>query len=115
MGMVKAKDLKAGMLLAEPLRDLSGRTLLKEGAELTEQYIDRIRKWGFTEVSVQGAGEAPPPPPVIGYRVKGRPWEEIAAEIDGRFSQSAADPTLLRLKVAVVRRVREIARIHAGS
>lgn len=115
MGMIKAADLKAGMVLAQALKDLAGRTLLKEGAELTDQYIQRIRNWGFEELAVRGEGEAPAPPPVVGYQIKGRAWPEIAAEIERRFSLSLADPTVMKLKAAVLDRVRELVRLHAGS
>ena len=115
MGMIKAAELKPGMKLAVPLKDLAGRTLLKEGAELTEQYIQRIRSWGFEELAVQGAGEMPPPPPVVGYQIKDRSWAEISVEVERRFSLSAADPLLARLKTAVLGRVRELVRLHGGS
>lgn len=115
MGMVKSADLKPGMKLAQPLKDLAGRTLLKEGAELTEQYIARIRSWGFEEISVQGAGEAPPPPPVIGYRIAGRSYAEVAAEVERRFGLSAGDPHLARVKAAVLARIKELVVLHGGS
>jgi hypothetical protein len=115
LGMVKAADLKAGMKLAALLKDLSGRTLLKEGAELTDQYIQRIQKWGFEEVAIQGEGEAMPPPPVVGYRIEGRSFADISAEIERRFSRSTEDRTLLRLKAAVLGRVKELVRLHGGS
>ena len=115
MGMVKSADLKAGMKLSEPLKDLAGRTLLKEGAELTEHYIERIRNWGFEEIAVQGAGEAAPPPPVIGYPIAGRSCAEVAAEVERRFSLSAADANLVRLKAAVLARVKELVVLHGGN
>ncbi|HOX08294.1 MAG TPA: hypothetical protein PK280_18005 [Planctomycetota bacterium] len=115
MGMVKAADLKAGMKLSAPLKDLSGRTLLKEGAELTEQYIQRIRSWGFEEVAVQGQGEAPPPPPVVGFPIAGRSYAEVAAQVERRFSRSGEEPTLARLKAAVLGRIQELVRLHGGS
>ena len=42
MGMTKAGDLRPGMILSQPLKDLAGRTLLKEGAELTEEQFDYV-------------------------------------------------------------------------
>jgi hypothetical protein len=113
--MIKAAELKAGMKLAGPLKDLAGRTLLKEGAALTDQYILRIRKWGFEEVAVQGEGEAPPPPPVVGYEIKGRSFAEVAAEVERRWSRSAGDAVLARLKAAVLARVQELVKLHGGS
>jgi len=115
VGMVKAAELKAGMTLAAPLKDLAGRTLLKEGAVLTDRYIQHIRDWGFEELAVQGQGEPPPPPPVVGYQIEGRSFAEVAAEVERRWSRSADDATLSRLKAAVLARVAELVRLHGGS
>ncbi len=117
MKTVGAEELSPGMVLAADLKDLAGRTLLKEGAELSEGYIERIRKWGFGEIAVQGDGEddlAEKLPPVIGYPVEGRSWDEIGADIEKRFSKSGNDRVLLGLKKAVLSRVRKLAEIHAG-
>jgi hypothetical protein len=104
------------MVLAQPLRDLGGRTLLKSGAELTAAYIEHIRRWGFEEVTVEGGADAPQAlPPVIGYPVAGRSWDRISAEIEKRFSRSGGNRTLARLKAAVLARVRELAELHGGS
>jgi len=104
------------MVLSRPLQDLAGRTLLKEGAELTESYISRIRKWGFEAVAVEGGEDQPEaPPPVVGYPVEGRSWEEIQAEIGRRFSRSEGNAAVRRLKKAVLARVRELVELHGGS
>ncbi len=115
MGMVKAAELKAGMKLSAPLKDLAGRTLLKEGAELTDQYIQRIRNWGFEEIAVQGEGEAPALPPVVGYPIEGRSFAQVSEEVERRFSRSLEDATLRRLKTAVLGRVKELVSLHGGS
>jgi hypothetical protein len=114
--MVKAGERRAGMILAKPLRDLAGRTLLKEGAELTEGYVERIRRWGFEDVAVEGGADEPVElPPVVGYQVAGRPWEEVQAEVEKRFSRSAGDTVLAGLKRAVLARVRKVWDSHAGN
>ncbi len=114
MKTVRAEDLLPGMVLAEPLKDLAGRTLLKEGAELTAGYIDRIQKWGFDDVSVQGGDEQPEAlPPVVGYPVEGRSWDEVRAEVERRFSKAGGDLVMVRVKQAVLARVKQLADIHA--
>ena len=116
MRMMMAGKLQPGMILSQPLQDLAGRTLLKEGAELTERYIERIRKWGFEAVAVEGGEDGPQElPPAVGYPVAGRSWEEVAAEIERRFSKSGDDPILRRLKETVLTRVRELVELHGGS
>jgi hypothetical protein len=117
MNTVSAENLLPGMVLAADLKDLAGRTLLKEGAELSERYIERIRKWGFGEIAVQGEGDeglAGALPPVVGYPVEGRSWAEIQADVEKRFSKSGNDYMLVRLKRAVLTRVKELAEIYAG-
>jgi len=115
MKTVRSADLLPGMVLAEPLKDLAGRTLLKEGAELSESYIERIRKWGFEDVAVQGGVDEPQPlPPVVGYQVEGRSWEEVQAEIELRFSRSVDSYLMMKLKKAVLARVRKLVELHAG-
>lgn len=115
MGMTKVAELKPGMKLSAPLKDLAGRTLLKEGAELTEQYIQRIKNWGFEEVAVQGSGEPEAPPPVVGYEIAGRSYADVSALVDRRFSRSGTDATLMRLRAAMLARVKELVRLHGGS
>jgi hypothetical protein len=101
------------MVLAEDLRDLAGRTLLKAGTELTASYVEHIRRWGFEGVEVEADGDAAGAvPPAIGYPVAGRSWDEISAEIEKRFSRSGTDPTMARLKAAVTARVRHLAELH---
>lgn len=115
MRMFRAEELRPGMVLAQPLRDLAGRTLLKEGAELTESYIEHIRRWGFDQVAVEGGEDEPEElPPVIGYPVEGRSWEEVREEVERRFSRSGRDPLLLGLEKAVLARVKELVELHAG-
>ena len=114
MGMTRMSDLRPGMILSHPLKDLAGRTLLKEGAELTESYIDRIKRWGFDEVAVEGEDDVVELPPVVGYAIEGRTPEEVYAEVERRFSKSGDDVTVAQLKKAILARVRELVELHAG-
>lgn len=116
MSMMRIGELQPGMILSQPLQDLAGRTLLKEGAELTARYIERIRKWGFEAVAVEGDDDGPRElPPAVGYPAAGRSWEEVKAEIERRFSKSGDDPILNRLKETVLTRVGELVEFHGGS
>lgn len=109
MRRVRADGLCPGMVLAEPLKDLAGRTLLKEGAELTETYIQRIRQWGFESLAVRGGDNEPEPlPPVVGWPVEGLSWDQIRDRIELRFSRSPETPILRLMKRAILGRVREL-------
>jgi len=104
------------MVLAQPLRDIAGRTLLKEGAVLSDKYIERIRGWGFDDIVVEGGDDgALDLPPVVGYRVEGRTWPEVSAEIEKRFSHSSDNRVVMKIKKAVLSRARELADIYAGQ
>ena len=115
MKMAKISELRPGMVLAQPLQDLAGRTLLKEGAELTESYIERISKWGFEAVAVEGGEDEPEElTPAVGYQVEGRSWDEVRAEVERRFSRSAGGPVIDGLRRAVLARVKELVGLHGG-
>lgn len=49
--------LQTGMVLAEDLRNDSGRFLLAKGTELEDKHLRVFRIWGLFEVPVDGSGE----------------------------------------------------------
>ena len=52
--MTHIDSLDPGMMLAEDVRDRSGRLLLGAGDVLLDKHIKIFRTWGVTEVSVVG-------------------------------------------------------------
>ncbi len=50
-------ELKPGMTLADPVNDLQGRLLLKQGAVLTEKSLLMLKSWGVTDALVEGEPE----------------------------------------------------------
>jgi hypothetical protein len=52
---------------------------------------------------------------VVGYRIAGRSFAEVAAEVERRFSLSGGDAVLGRLKTAVLDRVHRLVELHGGS
>ncbi len=60
MAVVKLEHLEAGMVLDHDVKDLSGRMLLRSGAEITPKHLKIFRSWGVSEAHVRGVGEAPP-------------------------------------------------------
>jgi len=99
---VPVSELQAGMVLAKPLQDLAGRMLLTARTELTEKYIQRVRSWGFDEVTVEGEGDEEEPVPVVGDPVFGRPWDEIEADVRERFGKARASALVRALEDAVL-------------
>ena len=48
------EDLKPGMILARPVRNLQGVLLLEAGARITKKSIRIFKSWGVNEVVIQG-------------------------------------------------------------
>jgi hypothetical protein len=55
---ITVEEAKPGMVLAEPLADLEGRTLVGQGTRLSPIHISRLRKWGVSVLFVEGPEEA---------------------------------------------------------
>lgn len=108
MRTVPADQLEPGMVLAKPLQDLSGRVLLAARTELTARYIQRIRRWGFEEVALEGEGDEEEEIPVVGYPVFNRSWDQIEADVRGRFVKARASAPVARLEAAVLAHLREL-------
>ena len=48
------EDLKPGMILVRPVRNLQGILLLEAGARITKKNIRIFKSWGVNEVVIQG-------------------------------------------------------------
>ena len=48
------------MILAQDVRDRSGRILLSAGAEIAEKHIRIFQSWGVTELGVRDAADLTP-------------------------------------------------------
>ena len=53
MRYIPMSEAMPGMKLAHSLYDLFGRTLIGNGIELTENYIDRLKTYGFAGIYVE--------------------------------------------------------------
>ncbi len=51
---LKIEDLKPGMILARPVRNLQGVLLLEAGARITKKNIRIFKSWGVNEVVIRG-------------------------------------------------------------
>lgn len=82
MKRVVIDELLPGMVLAKPVTNAVGLSVLAAGAELDSPMIDRLRQLGLTSVYVEGdAGEA-----------TGKTLEELQAETEHRFRSVNQDP-----------------------
>ena len=105
MKRIAVRDAKPGMLLARPITDKQGRTIVAEGTRLSQLYISRLEKWSVEELFVAeegarepaapaGATGAPAPAPAgPAAPPPGRGAEGPAAA--GPLSRSGAGPSAL--------------------
>ena len=56
-------ELRAGMTLAAPVHDRSGRLLIPAGMTLQDKHLRVLRAWGVSEVRIQD-GDPPATEPV---------------------------------------------------
>jgi hypothetical protein len=54
MGLINLDDVEIGMVLAADVKESSGAVLLAAGGVITEKCLNIFKKWGITEVDVQG-------------------------------------------------------------
>ncbi|MCX6135353.1 MAG: hypothetical protein NTU47_16225 [Ignavibacteriales bacterium] len=52
MGKIDIESLTEGMVLEDPVKDLHGRVLMKEGSLITEKSAKILKMWGVVEVTV---------------------------------------------------------------
>lgn len=55
---IKPDESKVGMVLAQPITDAQGRTIMAEGSRLTPVHINRLGRWGVQELHVLDDAEA---------------------------------------------------------
>ena len=122
MGTTKCmlSDLQPGMVLAQPILDDKGRTIMQEGARLTPMSIRRLEKWGIDAVSVASGEDASPP---SSRRASGQAalqeaspedrdrMRSVASAVQERFQNVADDPIMDDLKRLAVRHLV----LHAGE
>lgn len=58
MKSVVVHDAQVGMVLARPILDGQGRTIICEGTVLTQLHVSRLAKWGVRELLITSDGEA---------------------------------------------------------
>jgi len=54
MGIIHINKLKPGMVLAQEVKDINGRLLLKSQKEIQSSHIRIFKTWGITEVDIRG-------------------------------------------------------------
>lgn len=64
---LSTEDTRPGMIVAEDIRDRSGRLLIPAGVSLKEKHLRVLRIWGIPELNIRDpSGEAADPSPAHG-------------------------------------------------
>ena len=99
MRTIAAADAETGDIVAEPVINDQGRTLLPKGARLSAAVISRLPGWGVEELRIEGEDEAP----VTAEASPAEGSTDLLEALDHRFSAWEEDATMMRIK-AVARR-----------
>jgi hypothetical protein len=91
---LKIKDLKPGMILAEPVRNNQGVLLLEAGVRISKKNIRIFKSWGVSEVTIQGnAAEDAGRVGDAETRVK----ESMEKQLKEKFSDVMDDPVMVEI------------------
>ncbi|MDY6879086.1 MAG: hypothetical protein V2J25_01020 [Desulfatiglans sp.] len=102
MEILRFKDLKPGMIVAEPVYNFNRMPLLQEGTMLTQKDLWILKTWGVTEVAVLGACGSPEcnkRPPQAEDR------SSIANRLSVQFSDVSDDPNMRAIMQAAGKRL----------
>ena len=99
MKRIRAGEAQVGDIVAEPIVNEQGRTLLPRGARLSAAVLSRLEGWGVGELCIEGddAGAMPEPAPADGGA------SDLLAALEHRFEAWAGDEVMDRIR-AVARR-----------
>jgi hypothetical protein len=96
MQRISLEQAAPGMVLAKPVVNERGQTLVAEKTPITEALIERLRSFNVHRIAVEGhpvaiPGEKPPDP------------AQIKLDVERAFIRTRGDETMERLKEIVLR------------
>ena len=95
---ITLEEAFAGLRLAKPVTGPTGIVVLGTGAELTDPLIERLKNMGVPAITVEpDSGLASCPTKSI---------EQLEGELESRFQYAGADPTLSRIREAILAQLR---------
>lgn len=111
---IPPSEAKVGMILASPIADQQGRTIMGEGTRLTPVHVKRLDRWGVAELIIEVAedGETPveeiKPEPNVNEgaaQIDQDYMRECAAAFKERFQPVDGQPLMESLKKAAFKLV----------
>jgi hypothetical protein len=103
MRTISAAQAQVGDVVAEPVVNDQGRTLLPKGARLSPAVLSRLEGWGVVELCIEAEAEEP----AVSDEVAVEDGADLLASLDHRFSAWEEDATMMH--------IRDIARRHLAS
>lgn len=98
MRRIQAGQARVGDVVAEPITNGQGRTLLPRGARLSAAVLSRLQGWGVQELCVEGEE-----PVAVGEAAAAGAGTRLLHDLDHRFAEWEGDEVMMRIK-AVARR-----------
>ncbi len=93
MRALDLEELKPGMTLADPVNDMQGMLLLKEGVALTDKSILMLKSWGVDNVLVEGEPEEGDEEGAPDFRE----MEAIDLGLKEKFAELTEDPVMAEI------------------
>lgn len=98
MKRVPLDEAEPGMVLAKPVTNQTGVTVLPAGTELDQDLLTRLDRMNLSAVYVEGAAGAD----------ADKSPAELEQELDRRFRKVAGDPSQVMIREAVRRHIHAI-------
>lgn len=93
---ISVESVELGAVLAKPIVNDAGISLIAAGVEVTEPLKEKLLSMGITEVFI------------IGRQVPDIPKEEFVAKINATFTKTGGDPHTAAMKRALLAHIEEL-------
>jgi hypothetical protein len=96
--MLKAsvESVEPGAVLAKPIVNDTGITLIAAGVEVSRPIKEKLASMGITEIFIAGK------------RVPDIPKEEFVAKVNASFAKAEEDPRMAAMKRALLAHIEEL-------
>jgi hypothetical protein len=107
MRKIAAGEAQVGDIIATPIMNEQGRTLLPKGARLSSAVLTRLAGWGVHELCIEGEQETAG---VAEDQVDPEADADLLAALDDRFAAWEEDPTMMHIKSVAQRHLSTVNR-----
>jgi hypothetical protein len=93
---ISIESVEPGAVLAKPIMNEAGTTLVGAGVEVSGPLKDKLINMGITEVFI------------VGRKAPDIPKEEFVAKINTMFTKAEEDPRMAAMKRALLAHIEEL-------